>query len=232
MRKWKDCLPVGDWKQVILKVSASIVSTPELPAMGLIRLAIAWILWKVLARTRYSFEVSWESPSAEQVGCGIRHWPVIGVYLTGVTHHCRFARISVRLLCWWSTAQRSFEMTCCCERDRACWYRYHVIEVDKFEQLLWQSEDIGVDGRTVSERGTSCEDAQLGFVELLHLAPNPTIHGQQPCHKQRRWLVAVSTSFEPSSTPTTKVVLLISTPSRTKSLKNIKHLSCRDWSIS
>lgn len=49
--------PVGDCKQVILKVSASITSTPELPGTGEMRDAMAWMLWKVLARTRYSFEV-------------------------------------------------------------------------------------------------------------------------------------------------------------------------------
>jgi len=44
--------PVGVCKQVILNVSASIVSTPELPGTGDIRLAMAWIEWKVEARIR------------------------------------------------------------------------------------------------------------------------------------------------------------------------------------
>lgn len=45
-------LPVWVWKQFILNVSASIVSTPELPGTGLIRVAIAWIEWNVEARMR------------------------------------------------------------------------------------------------------------------------------------------------------------------------------------
>lgn len=55
---------MGVWRQVILNVSASITSTPELPGTGLILLAMAWMLWKVLARTRYSLDVSCERPSA------------------------------------------------------------------------------------------------------------------------------------------------------------------------
>jgi hypothetical protein len=44
--------PVGVCRQVILNVSASIVSTPELPGVGDIRAAMAWMEWKVEARMR------------------------------------------------------------------------------------------------------------------------------------------------------------------------------------
>lgn len=53
---------MGVWRQVILKFSASMVSTPELPGTGLMRDAMAWMEWKVDARTRYSLDVSWERP--------------------------------------------------------------------------------------------------------------------------------------------------------------------------
>lgn len=59
----KNDIPVGLCKQVILKVSASIVSIPELPGIGEILLEIAWIEWNVLAKTKYSFDVNWVSPS-------------------------------------------------------------------------------------------------------------------------------------------------------------------------
>lgn len=53
---------------VSLKVSPSITSAPELEPVGDSLLVMAWIPCRVPARTRYSFEVNWASPSE----CGVR----------------------------------------------------------------------------------------------------------------------------------------------------------------
>jgi hypothetical protein len=50
--------PVAVSRIVILRDSPSITCAPELLPMGDSRLVIAWIPWRVPARTRYSFEVS------------------------------------------------------------------------------------------------------------------------------------------------------------------------------
>ena len=62
-----DDIPVGDCRQLILKDSASIDSTPELPGIGEILVAIAWMEWKVEASTRYSLAVRADSPSVFDV---------------------------------------------------------------------------------------------------------------------------------------------------------------------
>lgn len=57
-------MPVEVWRHDILKVSASMVSTPDEPGTGEMREAMAWIEWNVEAKTRYSLDESWVSPSA------------------------------------------------------------------------------------------------------------------------------------------------------------------------
>ena len=66
LEDWATCGPVGDCKQVSLNDSASIDSTPELPGTGDILVAMAWMEWKVEARTRYSFAVNGDNPSARR----------------------------------------------------------------------------------------------------------------------------------------------------------------------
>ena len=60
---WHVYAPVAVKRMVIFTDSPSITCAPELDPMGDRRLVMACIPCRVPARTRYSFEVSWASPS-------------------------------------------------------------------------------------------------------------------------------------------------------------------------